>query len=116
MEAPENLQFSLFHCIRFGCVFQILVVLFPRWQHSHLAPENFESTVHANEVYILQSFVRTRTDLLELKSHIIHVLKSVVSNRGLESNGLFQVNKRLKKSHLLFTSPQVLKHGSMPPH
>ena len=40
----------------------------------------------------------------KLKSHIIHVLKSVVNNRGLESNRFFSVNKSLKKSHLLFTA------------
>ena len=49
------------------------------------------------EVYILQLFVRTRIDLSELKSLIIHVLKSVVNNRGLKSNRFFSINKRLKK-------------------
>ena len=42
IKAAENLQFSLFDRIRFGC--DILVILFPRWQHSNFALENFVST------------------------------------------------------------------------
>ena len=40
--------------------------------------------LHANEVYILQSFVRAQVDLLELESHIIHALKSVENKREIK--------------------------------
>ena len=53
--------------------------------------------LHANEGYILQSFVRTWIDLLNVKSHIIHVLKSAANNGGLKSNHCFLVNKKPKK-------------------
>ena len=60
------------------------------------------------EVYILQLFVRTRIDLLELKSHIIHVLKSVVNNR-IKINRFFSINKRLKKIAPPFYWPASFK-------
>ena len=58
---------------------------------------SLQLNLHANVVEILQSFVRTRIDLLKLKSHIIHVLKCVLYYRGIKSNSFFSVNKRLKK-------------------
>ena len=61
------------------------------------------------EVHILQLFVRTRIDLSELKLHIIHVLKSVVDNRGLKSNRFFSINKRLKKIAPPFYWPASFK-------
>ena len=71
--------------------------------------------LHANELYILQSFVRTKTDLLELKSHVIYVLKRVVNNRWIKSNRFFLENKRLKKTHLLLKCQPSLKHVSKRP-
>ena len=65
--------------------------------------------LHANELYILQSFVRTKTDLLELKSHVIYVLKRVVNNRWIKSNRFFLENKRLKKNAPSFEMPAKSK-------
>ena len=58
---------------------------------------------------MLHSFVKARIDLLELKSHIIHVLKIVEYNRALKSNRFFSVNKRLKKISPPFYWPASFK-------
>ena len=70
---------------------------------------SLQLNLHANEVEILQSFVRTRIDVLEFKAHIIHVLKRVCKKLRDKINPRLLSKQKTEKIAPPFYSPARFK-------